>query len=49
MYECVGGNVMLKKYGQRFSDAMADIFHGDRSYPTDIKQAITKKIKELVF
>ncbi|AUC14309.1 geranylgeranyl reductase [Tenacibaculum sp. SZ-18] len=42
-------NVMLKKYGQRFSDAMADIFHGDRSYPTDIKQAITKKIKELVF
>lgn len=42
-------NIMLKKYGQRFSDAMADIFHGDRSYPTDIKQAIGKKIKELVF
>ncbi|CAL2091562.1 geranylgeranyl reductase family protein [Tenacibaculum sp. 190524A05c] len=42
-------NVMLKKYGQRFSDAMADVFHGDRSYPTDIKQAITRKIKELVF
>lgn len=42
-------NIMLKKYGQRFSDAMADIFHGDRSYPTDIKQAITQKIKELVF
>ncbi len=42
-------NVLLKKYGQRFSEAMADIFHGERSYPTDIKQAITKKIKELVF
>ncbi|SNR16840.1 geranylgeranyl reductase family protein [Tenacibaculum jejuense] len=42
-------NVLLKKYGQRFSDAMADIFHGDRSYPTDIKQAISKKVKELVF
>ncbi len=42
-------NIMLKKYGQRFSDAMADIFHGDRSYPTDIKQAIGKKIKELIF
>ncbi|TCI90686.1 geranylgeranyl reductase family protein [Tenacibaculum sp. M341] len=42
-------NIMLKKYGQRFSDEMADIFHGDRSYPTDIKQAISKKIKELVF
>ena len=42
-------NVLLKKYGQRFSDAMADNFHGDRSYPTDIKHAITKKVKELVF
>ncbi|WP_075341976.1 geranylgeranyl reductase family protein [Tenacibaculum agarivorans] len=42
-------NILLKKYGQRFSDAMADIFHGERSYPTDIKQAITRKIKELVF
>ena len=42
-------NILLKKYGQRFSDAMADIFHGDRSYPTDIKQAITRKVKELVF
>lgn len=42
-------NIMLKKYGQRFSDAMADIFHGDRSYPKDIKQAIAKKIKEFVF
>lgn len=42
-------NIMLKKYGQRFSDAMADIFHGERSYPVDIKSAITNKIKELVF
>ncbi|SFT37229.1 geranylgeranyl reductase family [Lishizhenia tianjinensis] len=42
-------NLMLKKYGQRFSEAMADVFHGERSYPTDIKKAIKEKVKELVF
>lgn len=42
-------NVLLKKYGQRFSEAMADVFHGKRSYPTNIKQRIKEKIKELVF
>ncbi|MDT7832078.1 NAD(P)/FAD-dependent oxidoreductase [Flavobacteriaceae bacterium S356] len=42
-------NLLLKKYGQRFSEAMADIFMGDRSYPTDIKKRMTQKIKELVF
>ncbi|MFD0992322.1 NAD(P)/FAD-dependent oxidoreductase [Tenacibaculum geojense] len=42
-------NIMLKKYGQRFSEAMADVFMGDKSYPTDIGKKITQKIKELVF
>ncbi len=42
-------NLLLKKYGQRFSEAMADVFHGKRSYPTDIKKTIKNKIKELVF
>ncbi|SEB35252.1 geranylgeranyl reductase family [Tenacibaculum sp. MAR_2009_124] len=42
-------NLLLKKYGQRFSEAMADVFHGNRSYPTDIKKTIKNKIKELVF
>ena len=42
-------NLLLKKYGQRFSEAMADIFMGDRSYPTDIKKRMKQKIKELVF
>lgn len=42
-------NIMLKKYGQRFSEAMADIFHGDRSYPKDIKLKIKEKVKALVF
>ena len=42
-------NILLKKYGQRFSEAMADVFHGDRSYPKNIKTAIKRKVKELVF
>lgn len=42
-------NLLLKKYGQRFSESMADIFMGDRSYPTDIKKRMKEKIKELVF
>jgi len=42
-------NILLKKYGQRFSEAMADVFHGKRSYPKDIKQTIKQRIKELVF
>ncbi len=42
-------NLLLKKYGQRFSEAMADVFHGDRSYPRDIKKSIGKKLKEVVF
>ncbi len=42
-------NIMLKKYGQRFSEAMADVFMGDKSYPTDTGKKITQKIKELVF
>jgi geranylgeranyl reductase family protein len=42
-------NLLLKKFGQRFSESMADIFMGDRSYPTDIKKRMKQKIKELVF
>lgn len=42
-------NILLKKYGQQFSEAMADVFHGNRSYPKDIKKSIGNKLKELVF
>lgn len=42
-------NILLKKHGQRFSEAMADVFHGDRSYPTNIAKTIKQKIKDLVF
>lgn len=41
-------NILLKKYGQRFSEAMADVFMGDRSYPKDIKKKIKEKIKGIV-
>ena len=41
-------NLLLKKFGQRFSEAMADVFHGKRSYPKDIKATIKQKIKDLV-
>ncbi len=42
-------NILLKKFGQQFSEAMADVFHGDRSYPKDIKKTIKQRIKDLVF
>ena len=41
-------NLVLKKYGQSFSEAMADVFHGKRSYPINIKKKIGEKIKGLV-
>ncbi|QMU64773.1 MAG: hypothetical protein GKR88_11065 [Flavobacteriaceae bacterium] len=42
-------NLLLKRYGQRFCEAMADVFMGERSYPTDVKKRMKQKIKELVF
>lgn len=41
-------NILLKKYGQRFSDAMADIFMGDRTFPTNISDKIQEKLKSLM-
>lgn len=42
-------NLVLKKYGQYFSEAIADVFHGKRSYPKNIKESIKNKIKSLVY
>ncbi|GGW28576.1 geranylgeranyl reductase family protein [Arenibacter certesii] len=42
-------NLFLKKYGQRVVEEMVTIFHGERTYPTDIKQKLKNKIKEMVF
>ncbi|MGY5353374.1 NAD(P)/FAD-dependent oxidoreductase [Wenyingzhuangia sp. IMCC45467] len=40
---------LLKKYGQRFSDAMTDIFMGEKNYPKDVNEKIKEKLKGLVF
>jgi len=40
---------LMKKYGDRFCEAMTDFFMGERSYPTDIKKRIARKLKNAVF
>lgn len=42
-------NYILKKEGQRFSDMMVDILHGDRSFPTNVSQKLKAKIKQKLF
>ncbi|MFC2110677.1 geranylgeranyl reductase family protein, partial [Bacteroidota bacterium] len=42
-------NFLMKKYGDRFCEAMTEVFMGERTYPADIKKKITEKIKGLVF
>lgn len=42
-------NLMLKKYGNRFCEAMADIFMGDKSYPHNAYQKIQEKVKDFIF
>lgn len=42
-------NLILKKYGQRFSEYMGDIFMGTKTYPTDVYDSLMKKVKKLVF
>jgi len=39
--------IILKNYGEKFSDAMAEIFIGNRSYPTDAKKVARKYLKKL--
>lgn len=41
--------ILLKKYGQRFSDLMVDILSGDKPFPTNVKARMKAKIKELMF
>lgn len=42
-------NLLIKKYGQHLSEAMTDVFMGDRVYPKDYKASIGRKIKEAIF
>lgn len=42
-------DLVLKKYGQQVAEAMTDLFMGERTYPTDYKATISRKIKEAIF
>lgn len=42
-------NYLLKKNGQRFSDLMVDILHGDKPFPTNVSKKLKTKIKEILF
>lgn len=41
-------NVVMKKYGQKFTDALTDICMGDKTYPMDINEKLKQKVKEFV-
>jgi len=41
--------LIIKNYGEKFGSAMADIFIGNRSYPTDAKKIAKKYLKKLKF
>ncbi|MGJ8745017.1 geranylgeranyl reductase family protein [Polaribacter sp.] len=42
-------NYLLKKEGQRFSDMMVDILHGDKPFPVNVSEKLKTKIKEKLF
>lgn len=39
--------LIIKNFGEKFGSAMADIFIGNRSYPTDAKKTAVKYLKKL--
>lgn len=42
-------NLLIKKFGQRMSEEMVNVFHGKRTYPQDVKKRLRMKIKQLTF
>lgn len=42
-------NFFARKYGSLLSNALADVFMGDRTFPKDYKAAIRRKLKEAIF
>jgi geranylgeranyl reductase family protein len=42
-------NLLIKKYGQRVSEAMTDILMGNRTYPHDVKKIAKEKLKKIFF
>jgi len=41
--------LFVKRHGQLLTNAMTEVFMGERTYPKDYKAAIRKKMKELIF
>lgn len=41
--------LLLKKYGQRMGDLMVDVFIEERPFPTNVKERMKEKIKEVLF
>ena len=42
-------NYVLKNNGQKFSDLMVDILHGDKPFPTNVSKKLKEKIKSKLF
>jgi geranylgeranyl reductase family protein len=42
-------NFLIKKYGDKISDAMTQIFMGERTYPKNITKTIKKKLGSAIF
>lgn len=42
-------NLFAKKFGNHLSNAMTDVFMGERTYPKDYKASIRRRIKEAIF
>ncbi len=42
-------NYILKTCGQKISDLMVDILHGEKGFPTDVSKKLKTKIKEAIF
>ena len=42
-------NFLMKKFGDRFSQKMTDIFMGESTYPTNIKKRMAKKLTGFLF
>ena len=42
-------NYVLKNHGQKFSDLMVDILHGDKPFPTNVSKKLKEKIKSKLF
>ncbi len=42
-------NFLMKRYGEKFCEAMTEVFMGNRSYPRDIMKRLKEKLKSAIF